>query len=52
MVGYEHGYLNAIAGLGGARTGVPRKPYGPLPDAAMVDLKIAAAALQDLEADL
>ena len=52
MLSYEHGYLNAIAGLGGARTGVPRKPYGPLPDAAMVELKVAAAALQDLEADL
>ena len=52
MLSYEHGYLNAIAGLGGARTGVPRKPYGPLPDATMVELKAAAAALQDLEADL
>ena len=52
MVSYEHGYLNAIAGLGGARTGVPRKPYGPLPEAAMVDLKAAAAELADLEADL
>jgi len=52
MLSYEHGYLNAIAGLGGARTGVPRKPYGPLPDGAMVELKAAAAALQDLEAGL
>ena len=52
MLSYEHGYLNAIAGLGGARTGVPRKPYGSLPESALITLKAEAASLQALEAEL
>lgn len=28
---YEHGYLNALVEIGGAKAGPPRKPYGPLP---------------------
>jgi 4-hydroxy-tetrahydrodipicolinate synthase len=27
---YEHGYLNALAEIGGAKAGTPRKPYGSL----------------------
>ncbi len=52
MLSYEHGYLNAIAGLGGARTGVPRKPYGPLPPEAVTVVEQEAADLLALEADL
>lgn len=52
MLSYEHGYLNAIAGLGGARTGVPRKPYGPLPPEAITVVEQEAADLLALEADL
>lgn len=52
MLSYEHGYLNAIAGLGGARTGVPRKPYGPLPAAALATVEAEAAGVQALEAGL
>ena len=52
FVSHEHGYLNAIAGLSGARTGAPRKPYGPLPEAAMGRLAAAAAPLRALEAEL
>ena len=52
MLNYEHGYLNAVAQLGGARPGVPRKPYGVLPETALAELKTAAEALQTMEADL
>ena len=52
MLSYEHGYLNAIAGLGGARTGVPREPYGPLPAGAVATVKAEAADVQALEAEL
>lgn len=31
MLSYEHGYLNAIAEMGGADPGAPRKPYRGLP---------------------
>lgn len=52
MLNYEHGYLNAVAALGGARAGAPRKPYGPLPEAALAELEAAARPLQALEAEL
>lgn len=52
MLNYEHGYLNAVAALGGARPGAPRKPYGPLPEEALAELEAAARPLQALEAAL
>ena len=52
MLNYEHGYLNALAGMGGARTGTPRKPYRALPEDAVAGLRAAAAPLQALERDL
>ena len=52
MLSYEHGYLNAIATLAGARTGIPRKPYGPLPPEAVAVVEEEAADLAALEADL
>ena len=50
MLSYEHGYLNALSALGGARTGAPRKPYRPLPQEAAATLAEAARPLQELEA--
>ncbi len=52
MVSYEHGYLNAIAALGGAQTGVPRKPYGPLPRRAVAEVRTVAEGLAALDAQL
>ncbi len=52
MLSHEHGYLNAIAGLGGARTGAPRKPYRPIPESAVAEVRKAASDLQALEAEL
>lgn len=52
MLSYEHGYLNAIAELGGANPGVPRKPYRGLPDEAIRVLRTAARPLQALETNL
>jgi dihydrodipicolinate synthase/N-acetylneuraminate lyase len=52
MLSHEHGYLNAIAGLGGANSGSPRKPYRNLPQEAIDALVIAAGPLRALEADL
>ena len=52
MLSHEHGYLNAISGLGGATPGAPRKPYQPIPEAAVAEVRKAAAALQALEAEL
>jgi 4-hydroxy-tetrahydrodipicolinate synthase len=52
MLSHEHGYLNAISGLGGASAGSPRKPYRRIPDAAVEELRSAAKPLQALEADL
>jgi 4-hydroxy-tetrahydrodipicolinate synthase len=52
MLSHEHGYLNAISELGGASPGAPRKPYRPIPDAAVAEVRKAAAPLQALEAEL
>ena len=52
MLNYEHGYLNAVAALGGARPGAPRKPYGTLPEAARAELEDAAEPLRALESEL
>ena len=52
MLSHEHGYLNALAELGGARAGAPRKPYRPLPQQALDRLRQAAAPLKELEAEL
>jgi len=52
MLSHEHGYLNAISELGGASPGAPRKPYRPIPEAAVAEVRKAAADLQALEADL
>lgn len=52
MLNYEHGYLNAVAALGGAQAGAPRKPYGALPEEARAELEAAARPLQALEAEL
>lgn len=52
MLSHEHGYLNAIAEIGGATTGAPRKPYRSIPLEAVEVLKGAARSLQDLEAAL
>ena len=51
MLSYEHGYLNAIAEMGGADPGAPRKPYRGLPEEAVATLRIAAEKLRDLESD-
>jgi dihydrodipicolinate synthase/N-acetylneuraminate lyase len=52
MLSHEHGYLNAISMLGGARPGAPRRPYRPLPDAAVREIEAAAAPLRAMEAAL
>lgn len=52
MLSHEHGYLNALSELGGARPGAPRKPYRPIPEAAMAEVRKAAAALQALDEPL
>ena len=52
MLSHEHGYLNAISELGGARPGAPRKPYRPIPADAVAALSAAAADLRALEAEL
>lgn len=52
MLSYEHGYLNAIAGMGGATAGSPRRPYRPIPNEAVAELEEAAATLRALEAGL
>ncbi len=52
MLSYEHGYLKAISELGGARPGLPRKPYGPLPPRAVERIGEAAGALIALESEL
>ncbi len=52
MLSHEHGYLNALAEMGGARAGAPRKPYRPLPPEALKKLRTAAKPLLALEAEL
>jgi len=52
MLSYEYAYLKTIAELGGTRPGMPRKPYGPLPDDAAVRVQAAALALVEMEAEL
>jgi 4-hydroxy-tetrahydrodipicolinate synthase len=52
MLSHEHGYLKAISELGGASPGAPRKPYRPIPERAVAEVRKAAAALQALEAQL
>ncbi len=49
MLSHEHGYLNALATLTGARTGAPRKPYRPIPDSAVEEIAKAARSVQALE---
>ncbi len=51
MLSYEYAYLKVIAELGGARPGLPRKPYGPLPEAAAERVRVAATALVEMEAE-
>ena len=52
MLSHEHGYLNAIAGLAGARTGPPRKPYRPISEYAVQEVQKAASRLQAMEREL
>ena len=52
MLSYEYAYLKVIAELGGARPGLPRKPYRPLPEAAAARVRAAATALAEMEAEL
>lgn len=52
MLSYEYAYLKAVAEIGGARPGMPRKPYGPLPEAAAERVRTAAGALMEMEAEL
>ena len=49
MLSHEHGYLNALAELGGARTGAPRKPYRPIPASAVDEISRAAGRVRALE---
>ena len=51
MLSHEHGYLNAISELGGARAGAPRKPYRSIPDQAVAAVTAAAAPILALEAE-
>ncbi len=46
---YEHGYLNALAEIGGAKAGPPRKPYGRLPRAARQTLEELVQPLVEME---
>ena len=52
MLSYEYGYLKAISELGGARPGLPRRPFGPLPAAAVEAVRAAAGPLMAMEAEL
>ena len=52
MLSYEYGYLKTISEIGGARPGPPRKPYGPLPEAAAERVRAAATALTEMESEL
>lgn len=49
MLSHEHGYLNAMSELGGARPGAPRKPYRSIPEGAVAEIRKAAADLQALD---
>ncbi len=49
MASYEHGYLNALAEIGGGKAGPPRKPYGPLPPAAREKLEEGVRPLVEME---
>lgn len=49
---YKHGYLNALAEIGGAKAGLPRKPYGPLPREARIALEKAVSPLTEKEKEL
>ncbi|MFC1931092.1 dihydrodipicolinate synthase family protein [Chloroflexota bacterium] len=52
MASYEHGYLNALAEIGGAKAGTPRKPYERLPKEARLALEKAVRPLLDMEKKL
>ena len=52
MLSYEYAYLKAIAELGGARPGLPRRPYRTLPEPAAERVRAAATALAQMEAEL
>ena len=52
MLSHEHGYLNALAGMAGARTGPPRKPYRPIPEYAVEEMTRAAARVREMEREL
>lgn len=49
---YDHGYLNALAEIGGAKAGPPRKPYGRLPRAARQTLEEMVKPLVEMEKKL
>jgi len=49
MSPYEHAYLNALAEIGGAKAGNPRKPYSPLPKDVGENLEKAVQPLLELE---
>ncbi len=52
MASYEHGYLNALAEIGGAKAGPPRKPYGRLPKEAYEALEKAVRPLIEIEKEM
>lgn len=52
MLSHEHGYLNLIAGLGGAEAGHPRKPYRSIPDGPAARVVAAAQTLIRMGEDL
>lgn len=49
MSSYEHGYCNALAEIGGAKAGPPRKPYGRLPLQVRKRLEEALRPLIEME---
>lgn len=46
---YEHGYLNALVEIGGAKAGIPRKPYGSLPKNVRRKLEQMVCPLLEME---
>ena len=52
MMAYEHGFMNALAELGGCKVGPPRKPSGRLPEENLRRLKEAVQPLVEIEKQL
>ncbi len=52
MASYEHGYCNALAEIGGAKAGPPRKPYGRLPIEIRKRVEKALYPLMEMEREM